>query len=46
MCAFVVLGFSILSQEISMVKRLRLDLFCVECDIKAQLNQSISQSAD
>jgi len=42
MRAFVVLGFvfSIPSQQIGLGKRLRNDLFCVEWDIKPQLNQA------
>jgi len=46
MRAFVVLGlvFSMIGQETtqtSLAKRLRNDLFCVEWDVKPQLNQSI-----
>jgi len=43
MCAFVVLGlvFSTPSQEIGLGKRLRNELFCVELDVKPELNQSI-----
>ena len=47
MRAFVVLGlvvFPYKSREIGLGKRLRNDLFCVECDVKPQLIQSISQS--
>jgi len=36
--------FSIPSQEIGLGKRLRNDLFCVDRDVKPQLNQSISVS--
>ena len=48
MRAFVVLGlvFSVIGQETtqtSLAKRLRNDLFCVEWDVKPQLNQSINQ---
>jgi len=41
---FVVLGlvFSIPSQETGLGKRLRNDLFCVEWDVKPQLNQSVN----
>jgi len=43
MRAFVVLGlvFSTPSQETGLGKRLRNDLFCVEWDVKPQLNQPI-----
>jgi len=34
-------SFSVLSQEIGWAERLRNDLFCVEWDVKLQLNQSI-----
>jgi len=42
--AFVVLGlvFSTLSQDIGLWKRLRNDLFCVEWDVKPQLNQPMN----
>ena len=42
MSAFVVLGlvFFIPSQDIGLGKRLRNDLFCVEWDVKPQLNES------
>ena len=48
MHVFVVLGlvFSVPSQEIGLGKRLRNDLFCVEWDIKAQLNQSLTVKLD
>jgi len=48
MSAFVVIGlvFSIPSQDIGLEKRRRDDLFCVEWDVKPQLNQSINQSID
>ena len=48
MRASVVLGlvFSVPSQEIGLGKRLRNDLFCVEWDIKAQLNQSLTVKLD
>ena len=36
------LFLSIPSQEIGLGKRLRNDLFCVECDLKPQLSQSIN----
>jgi len=41
MLASVMLGvvFSIPNQEIGLGKRLRNDLFCVECDVKPQLSQ-------
>ena len=47
MHAFVVLGlfFSIPSQEIFLGKRLRNDLFRVECAVKPQLSQSVSHRA-
>ena len=41
MCDFVVLGFSIPSQQIGLGKRLRNSRFCVEWDVKPQLSQSI-----
>ena len=43
MRVFVVSGlvFSIPSQEIGLGKRLRNDLFCVEWDVKPELNQSV-----
>jgi len=46
MRAFVVLGlvFSIPSQEIGLGKGLRNDVFCVEWDVKPQLNQLIKAS--
>ena len=45
MCAFVVLVlvFSIPGQETGVGKRLRNDLFCVEWDVKPQLNESVNQ---
>jgi len=44
MHAFVVLGlvFSVPSQEVGPGQRLRNDLFCVEWDVKPQLDQSIN----
>ena len=47
MHAFVMLGlvFSILSQEIGLGKHLWNDLFCVEWDVKPQLDQGTSWSA-
>jgi len=44
MFAFVVFVsvFLLLSQEIGWEERLRNDLFCVEWDVKPQLNQSFS----
>jgi len=43
MCAFVVLDLvsSVLCQEIGSEECLQNDLFCVEWDVKPQLNQSI-----
>jgi len=40
MCALLVLGlvFAILSQEIASGNRIQNDLFCVEWDVKPQLN--------
>jgi len=35
-------SFFVPSQEIGVAKRLRNDLFCVEWDVKPQLNQSIN----
>jgi len=46
MRAFLVLGlvfFPIPRQEISLAKRLRSDLFCVEWDVKPQLSRSITR---
>jgi len=39
MCAFVVLGFVFPTDWLG--ERLRNDLFCIESDVKPQLNQSI-----
>jgi len=48
MHVFVVLGlvfnFIITSREIGLGKRLRNDLFCVEWDVKPQLNRSINHN--
>ena len=38
---FVCFSFSVLSQEIDWEERFRNDVFCVGCDVKPQLNQSI-----
>ena len=42
-CGGLGLVFSMPSQEIGFGKRLRNDLFCVEWDVKPQLNESINK---